>query len=399
MSKIFFLCGLFPSQITDEIKEKSKGIVQNAADALQWSIVKGLDGYTDKLTLATLPFIGAFPARYKDCFMRTFPFSHRAGAEDVHVGFMNLMLIKYFSRYMNSKARLKRWARKADGDKTILIYSVHAPFIKAAVEAKRKDKSIKVCLIVPDLPEFMGGESNLLYRLLRIFQEKLLVSYMKEIDSFVVLSKYMVEPLGIGQRPWRCVEGIFDTSDDTGGCPKEINKTILYSGTLAQVYGIMNLLDAFDSIKDPDYRLWICGEGDCREEIERRAAIDKRITYWGQRPRKDVLILQKRATVLVNPRTSEGEFTKYSFPSKIMEYFASGTPTIMHRLTGIPDEYFQYCIIAEREDACGLAETIVSLCRKGQNERDAIGKKAQEFIFTHKNPVTQVGKIFEIIRN
>jgi glycosyltransferase involved in cell wall biosynthesis len=113
--------------------------------------------------------------------------------------------------------------------------------------------------------------------------------------------------------------------------------------------------------------------------------------------RERVLLMQQNATVLVNPRTSEGDFTKYSFPSKIMEYFASGTPTIMHRLPGIPEEYYSYCFVVDPADAESLFKTMVKVCGMNQMELNEIGRKAQNFIFEQKNPKKQAGKIFEMI--
>ena len=176
----------------------------------------------------------------------------------------------------------------------------------------------------------------------------------------------MYKPLNIGERPWVRIEGIFNANKNNDFLEKENFKTILYSGTLAKRYGVLNLLDAFSLIKNKEYRLWICGDGDGSGEINERAKNDSRIINFGQIPREEVLKRQQRATVLVNPRTSEGEFTKYSFPSKIMEYLASGTPCIMHRLAGIPKEYFDYCFISENETPLGLYNTIMFVCGKSK---------------------------------
>ena len=55
--------------------------------------------------------------------------------------------------------------------------------------------------------------------------------------------------------------------------------------------------------------------------------------------------MQQQATLLVNPRKGHEEYTKYSFPSKTMEYMASGTPTIMYKLPGLPIEYEEYLVL------------------------------------------------------
>ena len=59
----------------------------------------------------------------------------------------------------------------------------------------------------------------------------------------------------------------------------------------------------------------------------------------GQVSLNEARALQKTADVLVNPRLNEGEYTKYSFPSKTMEYLSTGRPVVCYKLDGIPDEY------------------------------------------------------------
>jgi len=403
IDNISFLCGLFPNEMRDSIERKSKGNIQYAADALQWSIVKGLDLYFDSIQLINLPYIGSYPFRYKDAYFKNFHFSHTKGADDINVGFNNITLYKFFSRYINAKKYLRIWSNNCQHNKLILIYAVHTPFIKAAIEIKEQYNNVKICLIVPDLPKFMCGNNNILYKIMRKYQDYLLKQYLNKIDAFVLLSKHMVEPLRIGSRPWICVEGIYDNKLITyNQSDKPLNKKIiLYSGMITSRYGILNLMDAFSMIEDENYSLWICGDGDgdAKDEIKRRMNSDSRIKYYGQVPREKVLSLQKQATVLINPRTSEGEFTKYSFPSKIMEYFASGTPTIMHRLPGIPEEYFNYCFVADREDAKGLYDTIKTACGMNQADLEDVGRKAQNFILENKNIKNQACKIFEMIKN
>lgn len=396
---ILFLGGLFPKYRSQEITANSKNIIQDAANNLQWSIVAGLDHYYTNLSIITLPYIGSYPLNYKKWHFKSSNFKHRNLSKDYCIGFVNFPFIKLISRYWKAKKALKHWNGNITENSCIVIYAIHSPFLKAATDFKHSKPNVKICLIVPDLPQFMSGSRNILYRFSKGIESIIIQSCLKKIDSFVLLSDYMAEAIKVGNRPWTRVEGIFEQTDSISEVPKEKSKTILYTGTLARQYGIINLMDAFDAIKETDYRLWICGEGDCRNEIEKRAKSDSRITYFGQQPRSIVLTLQQKATLLINPRTSEGEYTKFSFPSKTMEYLASGTPCIIYKLQGIPEEYFQYCYVVNNENIEGLKEMILTVCSKDQSELDEFGREAAKFILENKNPISQVKKIYELLNS
>ncbi|MBR2471847.1 MAG: glycosyltransferase, partial [Clostridia bacterium] len=106
---------------------------------------------------------------------------------------------------------------------------------------------------------------------------------------------------------------------------------------------------------------------------------------------------QSRASVLVNPRTNEGEYTKYSFPSKTMEYLAAGKPVIMHKLDGIPDEYDEYLYYINGSSAEDLKDAIVKACSKTDDELALFGAKASRWVLKEKSPSGQAKKIIRMI--
>ena len=120
--------------------------------------------------------------------------------------------------------------------------------------------------------------------------------------------------------------------------------------------------------------------------------------YLGQLRRDEVLKLQKGATLLVNPRTPEGEYTKYSFPSKTMEYMASGVPVLMYRLPGIPEEYFKHCYVVEELGENALTKALERVLSKSTEELTEVGLSARSFILKHKNPIAQMGKVVDFIK-
>lgn len=174
-------------------------------------------------------------------------------------------------------------------------------------------------------------------------------------------------------------------------------KIILYTGTLHYQFGIGMLLQAFRLIEDNSYELWLCGAGDAEEEIKQLAELDKRVKFWGYLTKADIDKVQQQATVLINPRPNEGEYTKYSFPSKTMEYLMSGKPVIMYKLDGIPQEYNQYIHYIAENNPEKIAEKIKAVCEDSEENRVQFGERARRFILENKNSDIQAQKIMEFI--
>jgi len=254
---------------------------------------------------------------------------------------------------------------------------------------------------VTDLPEYYDfAKRSRIFMLLRKINNRLVYRYLKRIDAFVLLTEQMKHPLNVGNRPNVIVEGIAAVNDrgynNSYGDDKKI---ILYTGSLNIQSGIRDLLDAFNLIDDAGYELWIAGSGKGEDEIKRRIEVDSRIKYFGFVTIDQVYKLQSQATVLINPRKNEGEYTKYSFPSKTIEYMASGVPVLMYRLDGIPDEYDEYLTYIKGSSAESMAESITELCGKDIDELRQLGEKAKRFVLANKNPGKSAEKILNLIRD
>lgn len=398
---IAFICGLFPQEEKIKIIANSKGVIQYAADALQWSFVDGLKNiFTNRLTVINLPYIGGYPCLYKKFRIEKSIFGKSDEIDGVSPSFCNLMLYKNFSRYLQLKKELIKWVKKNEHNRIILIYAVHVPFLKAVDDVKKKYSNLKIIVIVPDVPEFMSENKSIIYKLLKKANEIQLNALYNSVDGYVLLTKYMVERIPVGDRPFVVVEGIFNPKDDVSfemDTKSSDVKTIFYSGTLAKRYGVMVLVRAFSKLINEAYRLVICGNGDSVDEIIELSKSDKRIIYKGQLPRSEILELQKKATLLVNPRSNEGEFTKFSFPSKTMEYLASGVPTLLCKLPGIPEEYYKYCFSLNTINEDCLKNKINDILLMDEKQLLSIGNAARNFILQNKNPSTQCAKVIDLI--
>lgn len=395
---IVFLGGIFtPAQI-DFILAQSMGVIQNAADALQKNLIKGLSSHHNSIIVLNLPFVGSYPRLFR---LPVFPSTRETILSNVPVegrSFVLVKAIKSISRLISTFRGLRYIA--PGNESVVLIYSAHLPFVASVLLYRFFICKIKVCLILPDLPEYMD-EGGILYRAAKSIESRIFYMLVRKIDGFVLLTRFMADRLNLENHRYVVMEGIADCPDESPRLPDDDpeapRRIFLYTGTLAARYGIMDLVEGFRQVSNPDAELWICGDGDSREQISLAAKQDARIRYLGQVSRDEARRLQEEASILVNPRRPVGDFTRYSFPSKTLEYMASGTPVLMHQLAGVPDEYLPFFFRPSSPDAAGLALAMQELANCDGRKLRAMGAAAREFVLEQKNAVFQSRKIMTFI--
>jgi glycosyltransferase involved in cell wall biosynthesis len=396
---ILFLGGIFTERDKDSIIQRSKGGVQNAADTLQKNYITGFahSDLVTSLSIINLPFIGAYPYRYQDLFYR--PVTKRESLERatiLNVGFFNLTIVKNIYRaYQAVKAILAEMKSHKNESHVLVCYSMHLPFLLACYFIKRLKKQTHLCVIVPDLPEYMAVRTGISKAVFKTLSQ---ISYfiVNDSDSIVVITSDMLKKFN-GDIKKVVIEGIADKNYISVSEVTQRKNYFLYTGTLDRRYGIRNLVDSFVDSGIRDYDLFICGDGDDRAYVEEIDARGKNVKYFGQLDRDSVLNLQRNATLLINPRDNESEYTKYSFPSKIIEYMSSGVPVLMYRLDGIPEEYYGFCFLIPPGGE-GLKTKLLELSKLSSNDFISVGKSAKKFIIENKMPDMQVAKLLDVIK-
>jgi glycosyltransferase involved in cell wall biosynthesis len=401
--KLLFLGGVFSKEMEEDILSKSKGTVHYAANKLQWNLIDGFLNTEDiDLEVISAPFIGTYPKEYKNLFFRKYSFLYKDFVQCNYVSFCNLWGYRSVSRKNSLLKQIQEFVLDRSKKKVIVVYSPHTPLIQAAVYAKKKDPSIHICLIVPDLPQFMNlnEKKSGIYNKLKAIDIKIFEKNAKHIDSFVLLTEHMRNILKVENRPYVVIEGVVNKAFmDKAEQNKESKKTVVYTGTLNKKFGVVNLINAFNAIDNPNVSLMLCGRGDSEEIIKEVAKKDDRIQFLGQLSNDEAVELQKSATVLVNPRQNNEEYTKYSFPSKNMEYLLSGNPVIAYKLDGIPDEYNDYFFYVKDNSIESLSSKICEVINLPSQDRYDFGKRAREFVIKKKNNYEASAKIISMIRN
>ena len=169
---------------------------------------------------------------------------------------------------------------------------------------------------------------------------------------------------------------------------------ILYAGSMDQRQGVETLIRAFQKLVDAenDMHLFLCGQGPEKEYLEEQYLNSTNVSFLNPLPRSQLFNLMKSAVCLVIPIDPNNEFARYFFPSKLIEYLASGAVTCMYRLPCVSADYLPY--IAEIDDSSGKItreeEMVIALSKivkSSVEERRRFGDAARHFILKKKDSV------------
>lgn len=398
---VLFLGRLFPKQKGPAIRQKARVDMQDAANVLQWNLINGMleNGVKHIHVVSFLP-IDSWPKHYRAPFV-----SHAVETYDERcsfetVGFCNITCAKQILAAHACDGAVRKWAKQDNGAKKVIVcYSENNVLMRAVAAAKKANPQIESVQVIADITEFATNAN--LNKVRQMFIDSQIKENKKNrsfIDRFVLLTRQMQEKLEI-TKPYMVMEGIVPPWKPAPEKADSGEKTVLYTGSMNTKYGILTLLEGFTKIPNEDYRLLLCGLGNAEPIIKEYCEGDSRITFLGKVPHEQVLQLQQEATVLVNPRQNNEEFTKYSFPSKTMEYLASGVPVVAYKLDGIPDEYDEYLNYVEDNSADSLAAKLMQICELDEAARAEMGKRGAEFVLQNKNAVVQTRRILEFIEN
>jgi glycosyltransferase involved in cell wall biosynthesis len=212
-------------------------------------------------------------------------------------------------------------------DYVIMVDSMNEYLVKAALKA-RWHKKVKVCSILTDSPDNITG-TNMFYR-------HRIKSLNKHFDMYIGLTKELIQLFDKLKKPSYVFEGIIEN--------QEIRDSLLmdnyffFGGALYEKYGIKNLVEAYKSIKT-DVKLVIAGHGELEDYLIDQSILDNRILHLGQIKKEQIYTYASYAYANINPRPISEKINKYSVPSKMLEYLASGKPIISTPFRTFQDNY------------------------------------------------------------
>ena len=325
----------------------------------------------------------------------------------IYLGFYNKRIIKQLSLIWTTYKQTRKWLKefKNDSNKYIVCDPLYfsSAFGSKIASIGKKHKRIAV---VTDLPRMLKKSTKSSNR--GFFREKLQRIYnyfceidLKSYDGYIFLTKQMNERVNNSRKPFIVIEGSTEKlklNNARLNTNKNEKRIILYAGGIAKKNGLDKLVKAFHISEIRNSELHVYGTGPYVEELKNISKSDCRIKYMGVLHSDEIVIKEKEATLLVNPRPTNEEFTKYSFPSKTLEYMSSGTPVLTTKLAGIPDEYNEYLYYFQDESVEGMKRDLEKIMRLTDRELIEKGEIAQDFVNKNKSNIVQGEKITNFLK-
>lgn len=343
-----------------------------------WSLARALrDGGATVKLLSALP-VSNYP------IMPKLWVSGRSFCEDGFggrtLGFVNAVVFKHVTRVF--ACLLFGWREiSRHRAQFIVVHGVHSPFLWFSIFLRRRDR--KVVVVITDPPGVVLVRDGVFVRFLKRLDRSVVRSALSRVDGVVALTQALIDDFS-PMLPAVVLPGFMDRHLEQSSMPSYSERPIFeiaYAGGLFEQYGVGRLLDAVRNVRGINVRLTIYGKGDLESSVRKVAECDSRVRYGGVVTPKELVALLQSSDLLVNPRPSNQDFVKHSFPSKLIEYMALGVPVLTTRLPGIPNGYLEQMYIIDDESVGGLVKSIESVAALPLCDRVLRAESAREFVF------------------
>lgn len=373
-----------------------------AGNKMQLGILKGLKKLNENITVVTEIPIATFP-RENRILVKSDNINLADGLFARVVPFINVFFIKQCTLIISASYLLFDWSLRNRNEKKVIVTFNPYPYVSIPAILVSRIFKIKVVCIFAD-PPIDTVKRDYFGKILKYFEIKATEKILKEYNCIIALNKKAVEKYAPGIK-YLIIDGGFDINE------KPLNKpggqwisytkgdyiNLLFSGGLYEYNGLINLIEAFNSLRNDKLKLSIYGEGPLKDFVIKSSIKDSRIAYCGNVPNNEMLLLQQKAGVLINPRPVSDPISLYTFPSKMIEYMLSGTPVITTKLNGLTPEYLENIFVMNDnsiEQIANSIETVIGLRKKYLVEK---ASAAREFIVNNKSWDIQSHKIYDFI--
>lgn len=360
-----------------------------------WAVQSGIAAYpgTDLTVIVGRPLN---PASHSGTFWSSVTEHFSSRWRSHYVATVNLPLLKQLSSVLGVFVSTLRWrvGTRRCTFRTVIVDGAYVTALPAVLLALVGSKTTIIGLFA-DVYRYMGDVPDVNQRsgrITRILRSVMQACYA-QLDGLVLLAETMNEVVNPADRPFIVMEGLTTDAHPQRERTPHAPRHVLYAGALRAEYGLPELVAGFRASNHEDWVLDIMGAGSYAEQLIKETQDDESIAFHGRVSPDDAQAAMGNADLLINPRPIDQPLSKFSFPSKLISYLASGTPVATTRLPSIPADYYPYLICIEKEGAEGVRDALERAFSLSDDERADLGARASDFVATEKNHLAQTARI------
>ena len=270
--------------------------------------------------------------------------------------------------YFEYQSKLKRLSLWAD-----LIISYNIQYVWFGLGHLAKVNGKKSVLVWADHTP-ISARNNIIGKLYAYLSEL----NVKQYQKVVALSPNMEAYISSSQE-YTISHGCVDYGQFKDFYYKKPSKilTIMFSGLLAPVTGADLLYEAIKKIQRKDLKIIVTGKGPLEGQFKK--VKDERLDFRGFVSREEYLKLLQEADILINPRNMNLLENNNNFPSKILEYLATGKYIISTRFSGWKDYEGLCYFIDSSSDMIAAALDHIMV----EDISEEVFKRNREMAFAH----------------
>ncbi len=394
MTRILFLGYVVP---TEEAEHLSGASV--AGNRMQLEMLEALATNSDVLVdiLSVLP-VATFP-RERKLFHHLAVRRVSRNLAATYPGFVTIPVLKQFTQICGMLRHSSRLAKKMRYDH-VLCFNMFPHVGLPAWWLKLRHGIDLVCLLA-DPPVPVAPTSNYVLTSARRGYNWVTKRLLRKVDRVIALSSLAAQEF-VPDAPSMILDGAMNTSALHRFAPMPTKasdaRRVVFTGALFHYNGIVEIIEAMSLVRDPRVELHIYGAGPLEDFVRKASTASPRVTFHGKVDSSLIPEIQRSAFLLVNPRQIDHVVSGLSFPSKLLEYMASGTPVLTTRLTSITQDYNDLLFFAEVGDSTDLAARIDEVSELPPTERDTRASQARRFVLEKRTWDAAARRIVSFLR-
>jgi len=177
---------------------------------------------------------------------------------------------------------------------------------------------------------------------------------------------------------------------------REDRTVVMFAGHFGALRGIDTFLDIAEGMVSSreDVEFWISGYGNDADRVERcvEAMDSTRVRFFGTLPSDDYRNRIVSADVLVNLQDPDETLSKYTFPSKLLDFMASGNVVVSTDVSDVRTLEDFLLVVDDPDDAAGVVADIADT--EGDHPT---GQRAQQWVEKHCNCEYIGGEILSLM--